>query len=124
MAEIHLVFPVGGEPIAINDTKSVLEGEFITWHIHTPARSNPETPNPVAKVKIGFEDKDAWFFPTETGDKIELLKSLERGRTIWGVAPKPESQGRRRWKYSVWAYDAQGRDVGQPLDPTIISDKP
>ncbi|MBI4169542.1 MAG: hypothetical protein HY510_06365 [Acidobacteria bacterium] len=123
MAEIHLVFPVGGDPIAINDTKPVLDGEFITWHIHTPARSNPPTPNPVTKVKIGFQDADALFFPTATGLKNELPKPLEKGRAIWGVAPQPQSQGRRRWKYTVWAYDAKGDDVGL-LDPTIISDKP
>jgi hypothetical protein len=117
MAHIHVIFPKKGKPLISCETKPVLEGEFINWHIYS---KNPK----VKKVRIEFSSPEATYFSDgkDGKDGRRMEKSVEDGSPIWGRAPNYKT-ARRRDKYTIFGLDGNNRVVCKD-DPEIISNDP
>src|SRR5262245_29372558 len=118
MAEIHIFYPATGTPVVQNDYEAVKPGEHINWRFHS-LRSD------IKKVRIEFEQTDAYFFPTSSGAQTYMEKDLSVARFIWGIAPDLEGGPDRGDKYKIYALNSSGTSISNAfIDPTIITEKP
>jgi hypothetical protein len=117
MSDIHVIFPAKGEVVVSSETHSVLQAEYVNWHVYC---QNPK----VKKVRILFDDATATFFPGGRDGKAshEVEKEASDGCTIWGRAPEYR-KSLKRDKYTVQGLDARGRII-TALDPELITNDP
>jgi len=120
MPNIHVVFPVTGEPILLNGAEISPRREVITWCFHS---DNSQ----IKSVEVEFADPASSFFGN-TATPLSRRVPLVHGQAdFYGHVPDypaPLSMPKIA-KYTVRGYDAvNGGNVVAEVDPVIITSQP
>lgn len=133
MAEVTVVIPKTGDPIALNDYVPALWEDFIRWDIHCDNKA-------VKYVWVGFKNEGATYFPNGSTKQTWCLKELKNRNTgpekrtartktiMWGQCPdysdnKPNPP--RHEQYCIYGLEDKWEKKDPPtnyvckLDPEI-----